>query len=190
MLETPQVTGIFNVGTGKARSFKDLIGAMYAALGASAEHRIRRHAGGDPRTSTNTLRKPRSPTCSARATTRASRRWKIACAATSRSSSIAKTGTVEHAGFREAPRRASRQQTILCVGDLMLDDFVYGEVGRISPEAPAPVLAVKRNEVDDRRRRQCRAQRRLARRALHLRRNGRRGCRGRATSLRGCKPSR
>jgi D-beta-D-heptose 7-phosphate kinase / D-beta-D-heptose 1-phosphate adenosyltransferase len=39
------------------------------------------------------------------------------------------------------------QQTILCVGDLMLDDFVYGEVGRISPEAPAPVLAVKRNEV-------------------------------------------
>ena len=29
----------------------------------------------------------------------------------------------------------------------MLDDFVYGEVGRISPEAPAPVLAVKRNEV-------------------------------------------
>ena len=39
------------------------------------------------------------------------------------------------------------QQTILCVGDLMLDDFVYGEVGRISPEAPAPVLAVKRNEM-------------------------------------------
>ena len=39
------------------------------------------------------------------------------------------------------------QQTILCVGDLMLDDFVYGEVGRISPEAPAPVLAVKRNEL-------------------------------------------
>ena len=24
------------------------------------------------------------------------------------------------------------QQTILCVGDLMLDDFVYGEVARIS----------------------------------------------------------
>ena len=39
------------------------------------------------------------------------------------------------------------QQTILCIGDLMLDDFVYGEVGRISPEAPAPVLAVRRNEV-------------------------------------------
>src|SRR5438270_8291350 len=39
------------------------------------------------------------------------------------------------------------QQTILCVGDLMLDEFVYGEVGRISPDAPAPGLAVKRNEV-------------------------------------------
>jgi ADP-L-glycero-D-manno-heptose 6-epimerase len=34
VLETPSVTGIFNVGTGKARSFKDLITAMYAALGA------------------------------------------------------------------------------------------------------------------------------------------------------------
>lgn len=37
-------------------------------------------------------------------------------------------------------------QTVLCVGDLMLDDFVYGEVARISPEAPAPVIAVKRSE--------------------------------------------
>ena len=40
-----------------------------------------------------------------------------------------------------------RHQTVLCVGDLMLDDFVYGEVARISPEAPAPVIAVKRNET-------------------------------------------
>jgi len=39
------------------------------------------------------------------------------------------------------------QQSILCVGDLMLDDFVYGEVARISPEAPAPVIKVTRNEV-------------------------------------------
>ncbi len=37
--------------------------------------------------------------------------------------------------------------TVLCVGDLMLDDFVYGEVARISPEAPAPVIAVKRSEM-------------------------------------------
>ena len=39
------------------------------------------------------------------------------------------------------------EQTIVCVGDLMLDDFVYGEVSRISPEAPAPILAVRRNEL-------------------------------------------
>src|SRR4051794_9982875 len=42
---------------------------------------------------------------------------------------------------------ALRHQTILCIGDLMLDDFVYGEVSRISPEAPAPVLAVSRQEA-------------------------------------------
>src|SRR5436190_8885700 len=29
---------------------------------------------------------------------------------------------------------------ILCVGDLILDSFVSGEVLRISPEAPIPVL--------------------------------------------------
>jgi D-beta-D-heptose 7-phosphate kinase / D-beta-D-heptose 1-phosphate adenosyltransferase len=37
------------------------------------------------------------------------------------------------------------EATVLCIGDLMLDDFVYGEVTRISPEAPTPVLAVTRN---------------------------------------------
>lgn len=29
---------------------------------------------------------------------------------------------------------------ILCVGDIMLDRFIYGEVTRISPEAPIPVM--------------------------------------------------
>ena len=33
LLETPSVSGIFNVGTGKARSFRDLMSAMFAALG-------------------------------------------------------------------------------------------------------------------------------------------------------------
>jgi D-beta-D-heptose 7-phosphate kinase / D-beta-D-heptose 1-phosphate adenosyltransferase len=33
---------------------------------------------------------------------------------------------------------------ILCVGDLMLDCFVYGRVDRISPEAPIPVLRIER----------------------------------------------
>ena len=39
-------------------------------------------------------------------------------------------------------------RTVLCIGDLMLDDFVYGEVTRISPEAPAPVIAVQRSETN------------------------------------------
>ena len=33
LMETPQVSGIFNVGTGKARSFRDLISALFRALG-------------------------------------------------------------------------------------------------------------------------------------------------------------
>jgi D-beta-D-heptose 7-phosphate kinase/D-beta-D-heptose 1-phosphate adenosyltransferase len=37
---------------------------------------------------------------------------------------------------------------VLCVGDLMLDEFVYGEVTRISPEAPAPVIAASRQEIN------------------------------------------
>src|SRR6202034_1835446 len=49
--------------------------------------------------------------------------------------------------YEEALRLVSRQ-TILCVGDVMLDDFVYGEVTRISPEAPTPVLAVRHNATE------------------------------------------
>ena len=33
---------------------------------------------------------------------------------------------------------------VLCVGDVMLDRFVYGSVDRISPEAPIPVLCIER----------------------------------------------
>lgn len=42
--------------------------------------------------------------------------------------------------------KAMTSRTVLCVGDLMLDEFVYGEVSRISPEAPAPVIAAQRSE--------------------------------------------
>jgi D-beta-D-heptose 7-phosphate kinase/D-beta-D-heptose 1-phosphate adenosyltransferase len=42
---------------------------------------------------------------------------------------------------------ALSEQTVLCIGDLMLDEFVYGDVTRISPEAPTPVIAVKRSEL-------------------------------------------
>lgn len=34
--------------------------------------------------------------------------------------------------------------SVMVVGDLMLDTFIYGETDRISPEAPIPVLSVRR----------------------------------------------
>src|SRR5207249_10128370 len=37
-------------------------------------------------------------------------------------------------------RAASKRITV--IGDLMLDEFVWGKVGRISPEAPVPVVEV------------------------------------------------
>ncbi|MEI7669354.1 MAG: D-glycero-beta-D-manno-heptose-7-phosphate kinase [Pseudomonadota bacterium] len=36
---------------------------------------------------------------------------------------------------------------VLCVGDIMLDKFVYGQVDRISPEAPVPVFSIKNERV-------------------------------------------
>ena len=37
-------------------------------------------------------------------------------------------------------------RSVLVVGDLMLDHFVYGRVTRISPEAPVPVVQFDREE--------------------------------------------
>lgn len=45
------------------------------------------------------------------------------------------------ARLREILARA-RAKRILVIGDLMLDEFVWGKVGRISPEAPVPVVEV------------------------------------------------
>lgn len=36
---------------------------------------------------------------------------------------------------------------VLCVGDVMLDRYIYGQVERISPEAPIPVLRMQREAV-------------------------------------------
>jgi D-beta-D-heptose 7-phosphate kinase/D-beta-D-heptose 1-phosphate adenosyltransferase len=47
----------------------------------------------------------------------------------------------------ETRLEAIAQHTLVCVGDVMLDRYVYGEVSRISPEAPAPVLVVRREEM-------------------------------------------
>ncbi|MCE9524084.1 MAG: D-glycero-beta-D-manno-heptose-7-phosphate kinase [Alphaproteobacteria bacterium] len=44
------------------------------------------------------------------------------------------------------PRHIERMAGVklLCVGDVMLDHFIYGAVERISPEAPIPVLTIGR----------------------------------------------
>ncbi|MGE4352062.1 MAG: D-glycero-beta-D-manno-heptose-7-phosphate kinase [Bdellovibrionales bacterium] len=40
-----------------------------------------------------------------------------------------------------------KEHSVLCIGDIMLDRFVYGHVERISPEAPIPVLRLEREEI-------------------------------------------
>src|SRR6202140_591702 len=40
--------------------------------------------------------------------------------------------------------RGFLSKRILVIGDLMLDEFVWGRVSRISPEAPVPVVKVTR----------------------------------------------
>lgn len=44
------------------------------------------------------------------------------------------------------PEAAVRRSRILVVGDVMLDRYWFGEVERISPEAPVPVVRVARRE--------------------------------------------
>src|SRR5215207_6454833 len=36
---------------------------------------------------------------------------------------------------------------VLVLGDVMLDEFVWGDVMRISPEAPVPVVDVRRESI-------------------------------------------
>ncbi|MEK6281489.1 MAG: D-glycero-beta-D-manno-heptose-7-phosphate kinase [Acidobacteriota bacterium] len=43
--------------------------------------------------------------------------------------------------------QAMRDRKIVILGDVMLDEFVWGEVTRISPEAPVPVVDVRRESV-------------------------------------------
>ena len=48
---------------------------------------------------------------------------------------------MNHNRLEQILRRATSKR-IIVVGDLMLDEFVWGKVGRISPEAPVPVVEV------------------------------------------------
>src|SRR4029077_11687131 len=71
-----------------------------------------------------------------------------------RGSSISRSGDPEHATFsmsRVPPHfSASRDRVaaarVLVVGDVMLDRYWFGDVERISPEAPVPVVKVTRHE--------------------------------------------
>jgi rfaE bifunctional protein kinase chain/domain len=40
-----------------------------------------------------------------------------------------------------------KKTTLLVVGDIMIDEFIWGTVSRISPEAPVPVVAVNREDL-------------------------------------------
>ena len=43
--------------------------------------------------------------------------------------------------------RTFRDRYVLVLGDVMLDEFVWGDVTRISPEAPVPVVDVRRESM-------------------------------------------
>ncbi len=45
------------------------------------------------------------------------------------------------------PPHGFRETTVLVVGDLMLDRYLSGDVDRISPEAPVPVVSVKQERA-------------------------------------------
>src|SRR5437588_5295192 len=46
--------------------------------------------------------------------------------------------------FVETVLAAIPGKRVLVVGDVMLDEYIWGDVRRISPEAPVPVVAVRR----------------------------------------------
>ena len=43
---------------------------------------------------------------------------------------------------------AMRGRSVAVYGDVMLDEFVWGDVSRISPEAPVPVVDIRRVSVE------------------------------------------
>jgi rfaE bifunctional protein kinase chain/domain len=43
--------------------------------------------------------------------------------------------------------KRARDRSIVVLGDVMLDEFIWGDVSRISPEAPVPVVDIKREST-------------------------------------------
>ena len=52
-----------------------------------------------------------------------------------------------HAAQLAGHIKAFRSVRVLCVGDIMMDRYVYGHAGRISPEAPVPILTHRDERV-------------------------------------------
>lgn len=49
----------------------------------------------------------------------------------------------------EAILRRAASRRVVVVGDLILDEYFWGEIERISPEAPVPVLRLRRVRVEE-----------------------------------------
>ena len=56
------------------------------------------------------------------------------------------TAAGQVAGYAAVPRAQIAAARVLVVGDVMLDRYWFGDVDRISPEAPVPVVLIKRHE--------------------------------------------
>jgi D-beta-D-heptose 7-phosphate kinase/D-beta-D-heptose 1-phosphate adenosyltransferase len=54
-----------------------------------------------------------------------------------------KTAAKDFAGYRKIIERF-KDRRVLVIGDLILDEFIWGDVSRISPEAPVPVVWVRK----------------------------------------------
>jgi D-beta-D-heptose 7-phosphate kinase/D-beta-D-heptose 1-phosphate adenosyltransferase len=59
---------------------------------------------------------------------------------------IGPTGIIKRMIDFEKQLSAFAGQTVLCIGDVVLDEFVYGDVTRLSAEAPTPVLVARRTD--------------------------------------------
>ncbi|TAM52962.1 MAG: D-glycero-beta-D-manno-heptose-7-phosphate kinase [Paraburkholderia sp.] len=57
-----------------------------------------------------------------------------------------KEAASREAGVAHVPRERLGEARVLIVGDVMLDRYWFGDVNRISPEAPVPVVHVQRQE--------------------------------------------
>src|ERR1700745_1093616 len=44
-------------------------------------------------------------------------------------------------------QRSQKQPAILVIGDVMIDHYVWGDATRLSPEAPVPIVNVKKEST-------------------------------------------